>query len=108
MPSATSPATAVIWGPTAAIWIGGRPCWRSLGANIGVGILIGEYIGGFLSDAIGRKWTLILSAFIEGIFIWPIALTHNFGWLLLWNLLFALGMGMLLALTRRRHHGDVP
>ena len=37
-----------------------------LGANIGVGILIGEYIGGFLSDAIGRKWTLILSAFIEG------------------------------------------
>ena len=26
-----------------------------LGANIGVGILIGEYIGGFLSDLIGRK-----------------------------------------------------
>jgi MFS family permease len=68
-----------------------------LGANIGVGILIGEYVGGFLSDAIGRKWTLILSALIEGLFIWPIALTHAFGWLLLWNLLFALGMGMLLS-----------
>ena len=33
-----------------------------LGANIGVGILIGEYAGGFLSDAIGRKWTLIAAA----------------------------------------------
>jgi putative MFS transporter len=68
-----------------------------LGSNIGVGILIGEYIGGFLSDLIGRKWTLISAALIEGLFIWPIALTHNFGWLLLWNVLFALGMGMLLS-----------
>jgi MFS family permease len=68
-----------------------------LGANIGVGILIGEYIGGFMSDLIGRKWTLILAALVEGLFIWPIALTNSFGWLLLWNLLFALGMGMLLS-----------
>ena len=68
-----------------------------LGANIGVGILIGEYIGGFLSDLIGRKWTMIAAALIEGLFIWPIALTNAFGWLLLWNTLFALGMGMLLA-----------
>jgi putative MFS transporter len=68
-----------------------------LGANIGVGILLGEYLGGFLSDAIGRKWTLISAAVVEGLFIWPIALTHAFGWLLLWNLLFALGMGMLLS-----------
>ena len=68
-----------------------------LGANIGVGILVGEYVGGFLSDMIGRKWTLILAALVEGLFIWPIALTHAFGWLLLWNLLFALGMGMLLS-----------
>jgi MFS family permease len=68
-----------------------------LGANIGVGILVGEYIGGFVSDRIGRKWTLILAALIEGLFIWPIALTNSFGWLLLWNALFAVGMGMLLA-----------
>ena len=38
-----------------------------------------------------------LVRFHRGVFIWPIALTHNFGWLLLWNLLFALGMGMLLS-----------
>ncbi len=68
-----------------------------LGANIGVGILVGEYIGGFVSDMIGRKLTLMAAALIEGLFIWPIALTNSFGWLLLWNLLFAIGMGMLLS-----------
>src|ERR1700721_2406457 len=52
------------------------------GSNIGVGILIGEYIGGFLSDLIGRKWTLIAAALIEGLFIWPIALPHAFGGIL--------------------------
>jgi MFS family permease len=68
-----------------------------LGANIGVGILIGEYIGGFLSDLIGRKKTLVLAAFIEAAFMWEIAFTNKFGWLLLWNALFALGMGLLLS-----------
>jgi putative MFS transporter len=79
-----------------------------LGANIGVGILIGEYIGGFLSDLVGRKWTLVLSALIEGLFIWPIALTNAFGWLLLWNLLFALGMGSLLAVHAVYIHEVAP
>jgi MFS family permease len=68
-----------------------------LGTNIGAGILVGEYIGGFLSDMIGRKWTLVGAALVEGLFIWPIAKTNDFLWLELWNFLFALGMGMLLA-----------
>jgi MFS family permease len=68
-----------------------------LGSNIGVGILLGEYLGGFVSDLIGRKWTMVASAVIEALFIWPLALTHAFGWLLLWNTLFALGMGMILS-----------
>lgn len=68
-----------------------------LGTNIGAGILVGEYLGGFLSDMIGRKWTLVSAALVEGLFIWPIAQTNKFWWLLLWNFLFALGMGMLLA-----------
>ena len=79
-----------------------------LGSNIGVGILLGEYIGGFLSDAIGRKWTLIAAALIEGLFIWPIALTNKFAWLLLWNILFALGMGMLLAVHAVYIHEMAP
>lgn len=68
-----------------------------LGTNIGAGILVGEYIGGFLSDRVGRRNTLIISALTEGLFIWPIAYTHQFWWLLLWNFLFALGMGGLLS-----------
>ncbi len=79
-----------------------------LGANIGVGILIGEYIGGFLSDAIGRKKTLLLAALIEGLFIWPIARTDSFAWLLLWNVLFALGMGMLLSVHAVYIHEMAP
>jgi putative MFS transporter len=79
-----------------------------LGANIGVGILVGEYIGGFLSDLIGRKMTLIAAAAIEGVFIWPIALTNKFVWLLIWNLLFALGMGMLLAVHAVYIHEIAP
>jgi hypothetical protein len=36
------------------------------GADVGVGILTGEYIGGFLPDLVGRKMTLIRSALVEG------------------------------------------
>jgi putative MFS transporter len=68
-----------------------------LGTNIGAGILVGEYIGGFLSDRFGRRNTLIAAAITEGLFIWPIARTSEFWWLELWNFLFALGMGMLLS-----------
>jgi MFS family permease len=68
-----------------------------LGTNIGAGILVGEYIGGYTSDRYGRRTTLVAAAITEGLFIWPIAYTHAFLWLLLWNFLFALGMGMLLA-----------
>jgi len=71
-----------------------------LGTNIGVGILVGEYVGGYLSDLTGRRNTLVAAAIVEGLFIWPIAHTTEFWWLLLWNFLFALGMGMLWPATR--------
>jgi putative MFS transporter len=79
-----------------------------LGTNIGAGILVGEYIGGYLSDMVGRKWTLVLAALTEGLFIWPIAHTNQFWWLLLWNFLFALGMGMLLAANAVYIHEIAP
>ena len=34
-PSATSPATATIRGPTPATWIRARPCWWGPGSNAG-------------------------------------------------------------------------
>jgi MFS family permease len=79
-----------------------------LGTNIGAGILVGEYIGGFLSDRIGRRLTLIAAAVTEGLFIWPIAYTHSFYWLLLWNFLFALGMGGLLSTNAVYLHEIAP
>src|SRR6478609_6523076 len=79
-----------------------------LGTNIGVGILVGEYIGGYLSDLVGRRTTLVAAAIVEGLFIWPIAHTVNFWWLLLWNFLFALGMGMLLACNQVYLHEIAP
>ncbi|MCW2603849.1 MAG: transporter [Pseudonocardiales bacterium] len=79
-----------------------------LGTNIGAGILVGEYVGGFLSDRIGRKATLVAAAVTEGLFIWPIAYTHAFWWLLLWNFLFALGMGALLATNAVYLHEIAP
>jgi putative MFS transporter len=79
-----------------------------LGTNLGAGILIGEYLGGFLSDMVGRKWTLVLAALVEGLFIWPIARTDAFWWLELWNLLFALGMGMLLSANAVYIHEIAP
>ncbi len=66
-------------------------------ANTGVGLLVGEYVLGGLGDRIGRKKVLILGAFITGAFVWPIAFTNKFGWLLLWNFLYALGMGAVIS-----------
>jgi MFS family permease len=68
-----------------------------LSANIGAGILVGEYLGGFLSDRFGRKKILVASAILDAAFLWPLGYTNSFGWLLLWNFLYATGMGFMLA-----------
>lgn len=79
-----------------------------LAANIGVGILVGEYLGGFLSDRFGRKKVLVASALVDGLFLWPIAFTTSFGWLLTWNFLFAIGMGLMLATNAVYLHEIAP
>lgn len=67
-----------------------------LAANIGAGILTGQYVGAPLADRFGRKKILVLSAVITGGFLWPIALTNSWGWLILWNFLYGIGMGFML------------
>lgn len=79
-----------------------------LAANIGAGILVGEYLGGFLSDRFGRKKVLVASPAVVAVFMWPIAFTDDFWWLLLWNFLFAIGMGLMLATNAVYLHEIAP
>lgn len=68
-----------------------------IAANTGAGILIGINIGGPLSDKYGRKKILVMSSVITAAFLWPIAQTNVFGWLLLFNVLYGIGLGFMLA-----------
>jgi MFS family permease len=79
-----------------------------LSANIGAGILVGEYLGGFLSDRFGRKKILIASALVDALFLWPLAYTNTFGVLLVFNFLYAIGMGFMLATNAVYMHEIVP
>lgn len=66
-------------------------------ANTGAGILVGQYVGGPLSDRFGRKKVLVASALVDAMFLWPLAHTNVFGWLLLFNFLYGIGLGLMLA-----------
>lgn len=79
-----------------------------LASNIGVGILSGMYLGGWLSDRFGRKRILVVSALIDAAFLWPIAVTNSFGWLLLWNFLYGVGMGLMLSTNNVYLHELAP
>jgi len=79
-----------------------------LAANIGVGILTGQYLGGFLSDRFGRKKVLVASAVIDALFLWPIAHTETYGWLLVWNFLYGTGLGLMLATNNVYLHEIAP
>ncbi|MBE3556019.1 MAG: MFS transporter [Firmicutes bacterium] len=95
-----------VWEPAGVITAGQFSIL--LAANTGLGILIGEYLLGFFSDRFGRKPTLILSAILTGIFLWPIALTTNFSLLLLFNILYAIGMGGVLSANSTYMHEISP
>src|SRR5579864_6539799 len=44
----------------------------------GISILIGGYALGWLADKIGRRPTLIMSAALAGVFIWPFAYVTSY------------------------------
>lgn len=79
-----------------------------LACNIGVGILCGQYLGGWLSDRFGRKKVLVTSAVVNALFLWPIALTDAYGWLLVWNALYGIGLGLMLATNNVYLHEIAP
>ena len=79
-----------------------------LAANIGAGILAGEYLGAFLADRFGRKKVLIAAAVVDAVFLWPLGYTDSFWWLTAWSFLFAIGMGFVLATNAVYLHEIAP
>src|ERR1700760_3619468 len=79
-----------------------------LAANVGAGILVGEWLGGFLGDRYGRKKVLVASAIVDAAFLWPLGFTDSFSWLLVWCFLFAIGMGFMLTTNAVYLHEIAP
>jgi MFS family permease len=94
-----------IWGP---LGMSTEQFSILLAANVGAGILAGEYLGGYLSDRFGRKKVLIASAIVDAAFLWPLGYTRGFWWLLAWNFLYATGMGFMLATNAVYLHEIAP
>lgn len=65
--------------------------------EVGVGILVGDYVMGFVADRYGRRPAMIASAVLAGLFIWPFAIVTNFWLLLVFSILGTLGVGGILS-----------
>ena len=64
---------------------------------VGLGILIGDFLMGFVSDHFGRRPALIASALLAGMFVWPFAIVTNYTGLVIVSVLSTLGVGGILA-----------
>lgn len=68
-----------------------------LAMQFGVGILIGEYLIGIVSDRWGRRVGLLISTLAIGLLMWPTSLTSNFTLLMVFFGLSAIGLGGVLS-----------
>ena len=68
-----------------------------VGFQVGLGVILGEYLLGFLSDRIGRRRTMMISCLIVSLLFWPSALTSNWAVLMVVYTLGSLGIGGMLA-----------
>lgn len=64
--------------------------------QVGLGILLGVYLVGWIADRFGRRLAICLSALLAGMFFWPFALVTNFWGLCALSALSTLGVGGIL------------
>jgi MFS family permease len=77
--------------------------------QVGVGILLGEWIGGYLSDRFGRRTILAVGALVYGVFIIGLSqVGGNYLGLLLMSLGQSTGIGFMLATNATYMHEVVP
>jgi MFS family permease len=65
----------------------------------GRSIVIGGYAIGWLSDKIGRRKALVLSATLAGLFIWPFGYVTSYPALFILSILYTLGLAGFLAIN---------
>ncbi|MDQ0191501.1 MFS transporter [Alicyclobacillus cycloheptanicus] len=68
-----------------------------VGFQVGGGVLIGEYLLGFVADRYGRKKVMIASCLIVSLLFWPTAFLTNWWLLMLFFTAGSLGIGGVLA-----------
>lgn len=77
--------------------------------QVGVGILLGEWIGGYLSDRFGRKTILAIGTLVYGLFMIAISqMGGNYIGLMLLSLGQSTGIGFMLATNATYMHEIVP
>jgi MFS family permease len=84
-----------VWMPKHAFGMGAFSLLLAM--QFGVGILVGEYLIGMVADRWGRRKALLLSTLVIALLMWPTALTDDFGLLMVFFGLSALGLGGVLS-----------
>src|SRR5579859_1452115 len=86
-----------IWGPAKEISHTQYDVLYAL--QVGISILIGGYVLGWLADKIGRRKALIASSLLAAMFIWPFAYVTNFPALFVLSIADTLGFAGYLAMN---------
>lgn len=65
--------------------------------EVGLGVLLGDYIMSHVADRYGRRLVIVLAAFLAGVFLWPFAFITSFWGLVALSIFSTLGVGAIVA-----------
>ncbi|HET9017338.1 MAG TPA: MFS transporter [Thermomicrobiaceae bacterium] len=66
--------------------------------EVGLGVLVGDWIMSWIADRYGRKVGIVLAAVLGGVFLWPFAYVTSFWPLVALSVFSTLGVGAIVAL----------